>query len=358
MNALKPRGAFPYQPVLGAHRSDPAQVALDREWMGLPWSAFFLYGSVRDEQGELYTLLRRPVAHGGGRERFFLQSTLGGETNLRVHPASRGSVRNTGFVRSFADGTMQISSAASEPGLPFSVEITDTTFEWVEQDVMSLRGTLVQPGLHWHLPHGDEGYYYVSQIYEVEGEILGQRVMGFIGADDMYMHGQIYQDDLLIGDQLHISWYTWATRYVDGSLEAGHFMLGHDGMRFALLCDENGRVTRTTNVDGRVVLADGVWPARIEIEAEGTSWEFLPDDRGRMVDFMPIPTLRSKAAGARSAILANRRAGSPSVKWRPATAPRCGRTRIDEGIMSGPDSRQIPERRRSPSNTGQLILPD
>jgi hypothetical protein len=49
-----------------------------------------------------------------------------------------------------------------------------------------------------------------------------------------------------------------ATRYTDGSLDAGHFMLGHDGFRFAQLCDEKGHVTKTTDLDGRVLLADGV----------------------------------------------------------------------------------------------------
>lgn len=289
MTNLPRRGEFPFQPVLGAHRSDPAEVANDRAWFGLPWSAFFLYGSVRDDEGELYTLLRRPIAGGGGRERFFLQTTRGGATNLRVHGVSRGSARNADFVRTVGDGMMRIDSATTDPGSPFSVEITDTAFEWVEDGVMTLRGRLVEPGLHWHLPHGDDGYYYVSQIYEVEGEILGSRVSGFIGADDIYMHGQIYDNDLLIGEKLHISWYTWATRYKDGTLDAGHFMLGHDGFRFALLCDDQGDVTRTTDLDGRVVLVEEVWPERIEVEMSGTSWEFLPDPRGRMVDFMPIP---------------------------------------------------------------------
>jgi len=289
MTVLPHRGEFAYQPVLGAHRSDHAEVANDRSWFGLPWSALFLYGSVRDDEGELYTALRRPIAGGGGRERFFLQTTRHGATDLRVHPASRSSARNAGFSRSVTDHAMRIESAADDPGLPFSVVVSDTGFEWVEQDVMTLRGTLVEPGLHWHLPFGDDGYYYVSQIYEVAGEILGSRVSGFIGVDDMYMNGQIYHNDLLIGRKIHISWYTWATRYTDGSLEAGHFMLGHDGCRFALLCNDKGEVTRTTDLDGRVILADETWPARIEIEAAGTSWEFLPDHRGRMVDFMPMP---------------------------------------------------------------------
>lgn len=286
---LPQRGQFHYQMLLGEHSSDPEHVALDTTWFGLPWSAVYFYGTLRDEQGELYTVLRVPEAGGGGRKRFFLQTTLDAH-DLHVHPASRHSARNTGFLRSHTDGTTVLETPPDAEGNPFRFEVDATTSCWVETDVMDLRGTLIEPGLQWHLPYGSEGYYYVSQLYDVEGEILGRPVRGFYGADDMYMHGQIYDNDLLIGKQLHTTWYTWATRYTDGTLDAGHFMLGHDELGMLLLCNETGAVNRTTDVDGIVELdSTGTWPARIEVHAAGQSWEFLPDAKGRMVDFMPIP---------------------------------------------------------------------
>jgi hypothetical protein len=135
----------------------------------------------------------------------------------------------------------------------------------------------------------------IRDSYEVEGEILGRRVRGFYGADDMYMHGHVYENDLLIGKKLHVAWWTWATRYTDGTLDAGHFMLGHDGLGMLLLCDETGAVNRTTDVDGFVELdPSGTWPTYIEVQAPGQTWEFLPDPKGRMVDFMPMPNPQSE----------------------------------------------------------------
>lgn len=84
MGLLSERGHFHYQLILGEHSSDPAQVALDRHWFGLPWSALYLYGSLRDDEGTLYTVLRVPESGGGGRQRFILHTTLCSD-DLRVH---------------------------------------------------------------------------------------------------------------------------------------------------------------------------------------------------------------------------------------------------------------------------------
>ncbi|MFF0499861.1 hypothetical protein ACFYU5_25910 [Nocardia aobensis] len=289
MGSLPERGHFHYQLILGEHSSDPAQVALARDWFGLPWSALYLYGSLRDDEGNLYTVLRIPERGDGGRQRFILQTTIDSD-DLRVHEASRRSARCTDFVRTHREGTTVLESSPGAQGHPFRFEVDATETRWSEHGVMDLRGRLVEPGLHWHLPHGEDGYYYVSQLYEVEGTILDRPVRGFFGADDMYMRGRIYDNDLLIGEKLHVAWYTWATRYADGTLDAGHFMLGHDGLGMMLLCDETGAVRRTTDVHGSVTLDEsGTWPDRIEILAAGEVWEFLPDPRGRMVDFMPMP---------------------------------------------------------------------
>ncbi|HEX3287119.1 MAG TPA: hypothetical protein VHT50_21290 [Mycobacterium sp.] len=286
---LPARGSLHYQMLLSEHASDPSEVALNRTWFGLPWSAVYLYGSLRDDDGEIYTVLRAPEHDGGGRKRFFLQTSIDA-TDLHVHPASRASARNTGFVRTHEDGTTVLASATEAGGNPFRLTVDATTCTWTEAGVIDLRGTLVEPGLQWHLPHRDEGYYYVSQIYEAEGEILGRPVRGFYGVDDMYTHGLVYENDLLVGRKLHVTWYTWATRYTDGTLDAGHFMLGHDGLGMLLLCDEKGGVRRTTDVDGHVELdASGTWPTHIEVRTPSEEWEFLPDPKGRMVDFMPMP---------------------------------------------------------------------
>ena len=112
--------------LLGEHSSDPEHVALNTTWFGLPWSAVYFYGTLRDDQGELYTVLRVPEAGGGGRKRFFLQTTLDAH-DLHVHPASRHSARNTGFLRSHTDGTTVLETPPDAEGNPFRFEVDTTT---------------------------------------------------------------------------------------------------------------------------------------------------------------------------------------------------------------------------------------
>jgi hypothetical protein len=164
------------------------------------------------------------------------------------------------------------------------------SFRWIEDGVLALEGTAVPPGLHWHLPDPTQGMYYLSQIYEVEGTLLSREVRGFVPLDQIWMNGLVYVDDILVGRKAEVAWHTWATRFDDGTFQGGHFMIGHRRLGFALVYDESGTVSVTTDVDGRVVLdGEGPWPERIEVSAAGEEWEFLPASTGRMVDLMPMP---------------------------------------------------------------------
>ncbi len=75
--------------------------------------------------------------------------------------------------------------------------------------------------------------YYVARMFEVEGSVLGREVQGFIALDDLYMHGTVYVDDILVGSRRR-SPGTPGQLAEDGTLDAGHFMYGHNrlGSRF------------------------------------------------------------------------------------------------------------------------------
>lgn len=290
MNPHGHRGRFGYQCVAGAYNVEARDIARDEPVFGLPLSNTFVYGTVRDVDGSLFLPMRRIKGGDGGHERLLLQSSLDADA-IRVHPVSRRSARSTGTVRSWGDGDgAQLRSAPDVEGESFEVACTAETLSWHEGDTVALTGALVAPGLHWHLPDDARGMYYASRMFEVEGTILGREVRGFIAVDDLYMHGTIYVDDVLVGEQAELVWYTWATRYDDGTLDGGHFMYGHDRLGFALLTNERGEVTATTEIDGEVTLdSDGPWPEGITLRAGGDTWEFVPDPRGRMIDLMPIP---------------------------------------------------------------------
>jgi hypothetical protein len=93
--------------------------------------------------------------------------------------------------------------------------------------------------------------------------------------------------DILVGEQLHNAWYTWATRYTDGTYDAGHFILANDRSGFALLTNERQEITKATDIRGEVFPGTNKdFPEGIRIELEGQTWEFIPDPRGQMPDFL------------------------------------------------------------------------
>jgi hypothetical protein len=279
---------FDWRCVVGAVDTDMANLLIETQ-LGLPMSQTFLYGTVRDTEGTIWTPMRRLAAGDGGGERLLLQTDLESDA-IHIHRAGRGSAPSRGVRRVLDGDAVRFDSDPGAEGASFAVRADATTFRWVEEGTLELEGAAVPPGLHWHLPDREQGMYYLSQIYEVEGSLLGRKVHGFIPLDQLWMDGVIYVDDIFVGQQAEVVWYTWATRYADGGFDGGHFLLGHRRLGFALIYDETGRVTATTDVDGRVVLDDdGPWPARIELSVGGEEWEFLPAETGRMVDLMPIP---------------------------------------------------------------------
>jgi hypothetical protein len=108
-----------------------------------------------------------------------------------------------------------------------------------------------------------------------------------IGFDPIYMYpgGEIYKSkDALVQEKLELVWYTWATRYKDGSIDAGHFTLGNDLFGFAILANEKGEVRFTYDVNGEVDFGqNGYWQEGIKYSAFGEQWEFIPDPKGRLV---------------------------------------------------------------------------
>jgi len=283
------RGEFDWRCVVGAFDMQPEDYLATEPLLGLRPSQTFLYGSVRDSEGNIWTPMRRVLSGDGGHEKLLLQSNVDSDA-MHVNRAGKHSATGFGVRRSVVDDAFHLDSDPSADGQPFQVRVTSDTLTWVEAGVLELSGAAVKPALHWHLPDRTKGMYYASQIFEVEGTLLGREVSGFIPVDQIYMNGVIYEDDIFIGDQAELVWYTWATRYLGGGFQGGHFLLGHRRMGFGVVYDETGVVVATSEVNGEITLdGSGPWPARIDLTVDGKAWEFIPDERGRMVDLMPIP---------------------------------------------------------------------
>lgn len=288
------RGNFGGKAVVGPHQSSAAAMIDERAYFGLPRERTFFYGNLRDADGNLYEVVRGVSGKGfGGLNTLFVQSSAGKDT-LHVIPAlGAAAATSEGAVAALQGGDAVWRSAPGAKGKPFrfSMSADGGTATWFEQDVLDVTGTLMGPGLQWHVPDPDGSEFYVSQIYEMRGTILGKAVRGILALDQSYLpQGMLMysgQDPLFRPDSHHRCWYTWATRYTDGSFDAGHFVLGTDRIGFALLTDEKGNLTLSTDVSGKVhLMANDIWPERIDLSAEGVEWEFVPDPKGRMPDLL------------------------------------------------------------------------
>lgn len=290
-----PVGHFGWQAMVGPHQPSPAAMIDGRGYFGLVPEGTFLYGNLRVEDGGMFEVTRRIPASDAdrGMSGLIVQSTLNPDDVLHIDTqVSAAAGTSLGCTRTVEDGDRRAiwSSASGAHGKPWRVSMTRDLVTWVEDDLLDLTGELLPPGLQWYVPGPDKGIFYVSQLFEVHGTVSGRGVRGFIGLDRTFMPegGMLYvKKDVLVGEQLHNAWYTWATRYTDGTYDAGHFLLANDRGGFALLTNERQEIVRTTAVTGEVFPGeDRNFPKGIALEVDGEKWEFLPDPRGIMPDFL------------------------------------------------------------------------
>lgn len=296
--SIFPRGHF-FQQIAGGHEATPEAMVDRRGFYGLVPSASFAYGNLKDADGDMYEVVRRFSHHAarkGGDDLarppalLLFQSTLIDNESLRYDLETMRAQATTDDARIFMDGTMAVwEPAEGAQGGSFKLTFQDDTFTWQEDGLLSISGEIMRPGLQWYLPGRDYGTFYVSQIFKVSGEVRGKAVEGIIAFDQNYMgeNGDLYVNkDLVMENQGHIIWYTWATCYEDGTWENGHFMLGNGPLGFAVLTDGK-TVISTRDVTGKVTpRAGSPFAERIELKIDGEAWEFIPEPRGTMPDMM------------------------------------------------------------------------
>lgn len=257
--------------------------------MGINPEALYLWGTLRDEEGNMYCPMRRipfdlPGAKPDTRRFFYLQHNVGAD-HFKLDKVGRHSAANDGHLLEVHDRVIW-RSHPDTPGEPFLAEWTPESCRWVEEGVMDIRGTLVKPGLQWYLPSRTAAMSYIACIMLMEGEILGRKVRGFISFDVMYMYpgGEVYKTkDALVQEELELMWYTWGTLYKDGTIDAGHFLIGNDLMGFGIVTNEKAEVRFTYDTDCEVTFGlDGYWHTGIKAKIFGEDYEFLPDPRGSM----------------------------------------------------------------------------
>lgn len=302
---LPRKGDFQHYTVCGPF--DPRlEDTLDRRgYHGLQPEAFFVYGTVRNAAGDMYTVARR-IPYGPplqfseqGEERKAMGRRLMYQSNrgdaalrLKIALMKASGVSDAPRIEQRGDH-IDLRSAADPRGKAWEVQFGTKALRWCEQDLLELRGKVVWPALQWYLIDRDESTFYSSIMFEVEGTVEGEAVRGFIFWEQSYMAegGMLYAHrDTLVGKQVENCWYSWGTRWDDGSIEVGHFICGNDRAGFGMASDGKGVTLLTSDATCQVTRdADGYWHDGIRIDAGGEQWEVVPDPRGRQVDMAKMP---------------------------------------------------------------------
>lgn len=293
-DAAPERGDFAFQQLVGPQKVTGASLNGLRGFFGLALSKSMPFGSVRDADGTIFSFVRSVMAPTGtpNPTRFFYLSTEIDGRNIRLdrERMARQALTPTP-VQSFDREAVTWTSQPGEAGNPWTLTASGAALSWREEGLFDLRGPLLGTGMQWYLPGVDWGTFYASQLYDLAGTCQGRPVKGIVALDQVYMAegGAIhFQKDLIVNNNKHVLWWTFATVYKDGSFDAGSLMVGHDHLGYAILMDQTGRVRCTTDIEGSVTHKPGSHFAEtVRVTVDGSEeWEFLPDPKGEMIDFV------------------------------------------------------------------------
>jgi hypothetical protein len=288
------RADLSYQCLVGPQQVSGSAIADLRDHFGLRFTKHMPFGCLRDADGHIYAVVRALNGPGStpNPTKFIYLSTRLDDTQLRIDKEKIAARALTLFPQRGLDGdTAWWSGVKDEAGQPWRITASGERFSWREEGLLDISGTLLGNGMQWYLPGVDWGTFYVSQLYDVAGSCEGRPVKGVIALDQAWMAegGAIhFQKDLVINNKMHVIWWTFATIYKDGSWESGSFMVGHEKLGYAIFQNHKGEVRCTTDIEGEVRHKPDSWfveSARIVLEGK-EEWEFLPDLKGEMVDFV------------------------------------------------------------------------
>ncbi|MDY0748165.1 hypothetical protein SNE35_26935 [Paucibacter sp. R3-3] len=302
---LPERGDFAFQMLVAPHRSSGAAMHDLRGFFGLHLSKTMPFGTVRDDEGHMYTMVRAVNSPTGtpNNTRFIYQSTrVDGQTLRMDKPKMQATAQTLMPTRTLVEGdTARWTSLPDEAGTPWKLDASGEHIQWLEEGLMDLKGRNIGPGMQWLLPGVDWGTFYISQLYDVAGTVEGRAVKGIVAVEQSYMAegGQVHAKKcLIVNNKKHVIWCAFATVYTDGTIDAGTFLVGHENLGFAFLCNEKGEVRTTTDVEATVIRKDGdPFIDKVLLTVEGKDqWEFIPDAKGRMVDFLGghVPTAQQE----------------------------------------------------------------
>lgn len=301
---LSPTGSFNHAALASARRFEPAAVLdADATIHGLKVEAGYIWGTLRDDDGGLYSIMRRvpavrdthkasgDVRSLGGK--LILVSSHGGDSQLELRREPRFAPESNDIVKT-VHGTesVELSTEPNEHGSTMSLTLSNDSMVYNETGVIDVTGKLVTPPLQWFLPGPESSLLYLSQTWLVEGEITGKHVRGFLFWEEAWMPegARLYIEKDPLHDAAYTTWYSWANHFEDGSTEVGHFLYGNGDFHVAIVVDSDGNVRSGATMDAVIERnADGYWHDRIDYVIDGEKWVCEAEPNGRMQGLGKVP---------------------------------------------------------------------
>lgn len=293
-DTIPERGDFSYQTLAGPHKVTGKALNNTRGFFGLTYSKTSVFGCLYTDDGETFATVRSLLGPDGTPNpvTFLFLSTLIDGENIRIDKETAARQAMTlRPVTALNGDTASWQNQPDDQGNPWKIEASGNAFSWKEEGLFDLSGKLLGNGMQWYLPGVEWGTFYVSQVYNVAGVCQGRPVKGCLAVDQIYMAegGAIHhKKDLIVNNNMHVLWWTFANIYKDGSYELGSIMVGHDNLGYAILTDESGKVRSTTKIEGEVIHKPGSYfaeSAKVIIDGN-EEWVFYPDKKDEMTDFV------------------------------------------------------------------------
>ncbi|HYH48237.1 MAG TPA: hypothetical protein VEG38_01695 [Acidimicrobiia bacterium] len=280
-------GRFDHQSIVGTYA--PSLAVLDQRTLraGLGVQVVYLYGGWREGDGTLHVFERKFV--GPMTAGLWLMRVENGK--VKMDAASARTVRGEA-KRSYSSGEVVWqghmleghTKGSGEAGM--RLRFTEGALDWQEGDILDLAGRLVGPGLQVSAPDPTEPFYYSSQLYEVQGRVLGADVDGFVFVDHSAWPPGTDWKEYCVFNHLQLGWEAFANRYEDGTIEWGHLCIGADRFSFAMVGDADGAVAlNTVDVTGGVDVRDDEYAARAVWQAGPHTWIFELEEGGELAEF-------------------------------------------------------------------------
>jgi len=305
---LGPSGTFNHGALASGREFDVRDFVTADPILGLQREAGYIWGTLRDDDGTLYSTMRRvaptpPDTRQDDRQslggRHILMSTVTGREGLQLRKEPRYAVDSASVgIRVIDANTAELSSSPDAPGNPMRLVLSKGDFHYYEDGVIDVSGNMVASPLQWYLPGRDASLLYLSQTWLVDGMLLGKSARGFLFWEEAWMYpgGRLYMDKEPLHDAEYLTWYSWANRWDDGSCEIGHFLFGQRDFHVGLTAHSDGTITSASSMDAEITRApDGYWHDGIAYTIDGVKWVCEPDVGGHMRGLGKLPNPQQEA---------------------------------------------------------------